>query len=634
MKFKNLSIRNLCSTFAILCFGFQAAFAQCGSSLYPFAGGNGTENDPYQISTLKQLLDLEKCSGNDYQNNHYILNNDIDLTSYLTGDGNNGGAGWQPIKFSGKLFDGNGHKVSGLWINRASTDSIGLFRFFGEIKNIGVEIDDKGVKGRNYVGGLVGNGSTVSNSYVTGNVTGSHAGGLAGSASTISDSYATGNVLGADTVGGLVGYNLGTINNSYATGNVTGTSNVGGLVGINGNFNSRGTISNSYATGNVSGSSDDSRSVGGLVGRNDYGGTIINSYATGSVDGVNIIGGLAGYSDNGNISNSYATGSVTGNFEVGGLVGDNASSSISNSYATGKVTETSYGYGYVGGLVGSNNRSTITNSYATGNVTGTAYDCHIGGLVGKNENSTVSNSYATGNVTGTGFGSFGDVGGLVGSNGSTSTISNSYATGNVSGSSDDSRSVGGLVGNNMSSSISNSYATGNVTGTSDVGGLVGKNNNGTVSNSYYDMETSGMWDSDKGKGKTTAEMKTQNIYEGWDFVGVWEINPAKNNGYPALQPQAPTPIIPNQPQAPTPIIPNRENPIIGRIGVQTTSNSILLSNLPSNAKIEAYQLARQTHILSQFWKFQNFANSGSDKRNVHSKCEIWQFKQKNAAFDC
>jgi len=40
----------------------------------------------------------------------------------------------------------------------------------------------------------------------------------------------------------------------------------------------------------------------------------------------------------------------------------------------------------------------------------------------------------------------------------------------------------------------------------------------------------------------------------------------------------------------TPILSHRENPLIGRIGVQTTSNAILLENLPSNAKVEVYNL--------------------------------------------
>jgi len=43
-------------------------------------------------------------------------------------------------------------------------------------------------------------------------------------------------------------------------------------------------------------------------------------------------------------------------------------------------------------------------------------------------------------------------------------------------------------------------------------------------------------------------------------------------------------------EASTPTFPNRENPIIGRIGVQTTTNAIFLSNLPQKAKIEVYNL--------------------------------------------
>jgi len=40
----------------------------------------------------------------------------------------------------------------------------------------------------------------------------------------------------------------------------------------------------------------------------------------------------------------------------------------------------------------------------------------------------------------------------------------------------------------------------------------------------------------------------------------------------------------------TPIISNRENPLIGRIGVQTTSNAITLENLPKNTKVQIYSL--------------------------------------------
>ncbi len=490
--------------FAFLCiFSVNTAFAQCTASL--FAGGNGTEGNPYQISTAEQLQNLNKCLGSRYQYNHYVLNNDINLTSYLQGAGNNGGAGWEPIgkfdnynSFRGR-FNGNGYKVSGLWINRPIEHHVGLFGCFepeaikleGDIRNIGVEIDNVkgGVIGNGAVGGLVGSYSlgTISNSYAIGNVSGNgDVGGLVGenSGGTISNSYAIGSVSGNEG-GGLVGKGC-TISNSYATGNVSGGYHVGGLVGAVGEPRLGCTISSSYAAGNVSGDRD----VGGLVGYND-GGTISNSYATGSVSGSISVGGLVG-SAGGTISNCYATGNVSGDDGVGGLVGNGGA--ISNSYATGNVSISGYVVGgSVGGLAGGlvDNGGTISNSYATGNVTGMG-NSMVGGLVGYNHRGTVSNSYAMGNVTGMGSG---PVGGLVGYNGGT---------------------------------VSNSYATGNITGNG--GGLV-EINYGTVSGSYYDKETTGRTIGN-GIGKTTAEMKTKSTYEGWDFENTWAM---LNNSYPVLK---------------------------------------------------------------------------------------------------
>jgi len=359
----------LAATAILFIIGANTAFAQCDATL--FAEGTGTEADPYQISTAEQLQNLNKCLGKDYESNYYVLNKNIDLTEYLSGVGNNSGAGWQPIGmgdainctncFRGKL-NGNGYKVSGLWINRQiskqSTGSdIGLFgsAYKAEIRNIGVEIDNTkgGVKGGSSVGGLVGTN-------------------LGGGNGIIIDCYVTGDVTGQSTyVGGLVGTNGGgVIRNSYATGNVTGSGNVGGLTGSN-----SGTISNSYATGSVSGVA----SSGGLTGYNS--GTISNSYATGSVTGSNSIGGLVGDNNDGAISNSYATGNVTGSGQfIGGLIGNNSDKgTTSNSHAIGNVT----GFKSVGGLIGNNNSNLISNnSYSTGGVS--SDDCNVSLFAGGN----------------------------------------------------------------------------------------------------------------------------------------------------------------------------------------------------------------------------------------------------------
>jgi filamentous hemagglutinin family protein len=242
--------------------------------------------------------------GSGVSTQNFALGADIDASAT---SGWNAGAGFLPDapnfpNFTG-TFDGLGHIISNLTINRPLVSRVGLFE-------------------------KIGNGGVVRNVGLVG-----------------------GSITGNSMVGGLVGENAyGTISNSYTTGTVHGSSYTGGLVGNN----YGGAISNSYATGAVSGGSY----TGGLVGNNNYGGsTISNSYASGTVSGSSSTGGLAGRS-NGTVSNSYASGAVssTGS-SVGGLIGYNAST-ISNSYATGAVS----GGSSVGGLAGFNN-GTVTASF-------------------------------------------------------------------------------------------------------------------------------------------------------------------------------------------------------------------------------------------------------------------------------
>ncbi len=353
---------------------------------------------------------LQGINGN--LTGNYVLGSEINASDTSTW---NSGKGFDPLgdtstQFAGS-FDGLGHTISNLTINRPNEDFLGLFgRTNGAtIKNIGVT--NISITGEDYIGGLLGynNNSTIENSYVSGTVSGegNSIGGLLGyNNSVISNSYASGTVEGNDNVGGLVGNNSnGIITNAYATGAVNGASSVGGLVG----YNSSGTITNAYATGAVNGTSG---FVAGLIGYNYYG-TITNSYATGAVSGDTYVGGLVGYTFFRTITNSYATGAVSGDTNVGGLVGYTFWGTITNSYATGAVS----GETNVGGLVAYNNQGTITNSYATGAVSG---DTYVGGLVGNNHyNGTIANAYATGTVSGST-----NVGGLVGSN--IGTITNSF----------------------------------------------------------------------------------------------------------------------------------------------------------------------------------------------------------------
>ena len=245
--------------------------------------------------------------------------------------------GWVPIgsesePFAGS-FDGNGYTISGLQINRDTTDNQGLFGVTSSsavISNIGL-LNLK-VEGRAKVAGLVGtNQGQVGYSYVVGNIrarSGGTAGGLVASnnGGDIIGSYAISEVSGAPPLGGLVGDNRGRIINSHAD-IIMSVSSVGthfgGLVGIN-----RSLIANSYATGKIL--LRDRSTIGGLVGWNDWGARISNGYASVNIEGA-ISGGLVGYNV-GSIENSYAIGELSGGRVEGSLVGISESGRIIASY--------------------------------------------------------------------------------------------------------------------------------------------------------------------------------------------------------------------------------------------------------------------------------------------------------------
>ncbi|MFW6037966.1 MAG: GLUG motif-containing protein, partial [Candidatus Saliniplasma sp.] len=275
--------------------------------------------------------------------------------------------GWDPIgefdsenlelAFTG-TFDGGGHEIRGLYINRPGENDVGLFGCILEgslVENIG--LTGSTVSGRTRVGTLVGNNrGDVNNSYASGYVSGFFTvGGLVGRSyfRSVTNSYATGEVTGYRLVGGLVGYNMyGDVLNSFSTCNVTADQNlVGGLIGYNHGFTSTNSLTfNSYATGDVTGIEE----VGGLVGRSYGNTTLSDCYATGTVTGDSNVGGLVGLNtyyqwedtfEASSILNSYSTGTVSGNQEVGGLVGFNDQSIVYNSFWDTETSGTDTGIG-------------------------------------------------------------------------------------------------------------------------------------------------------------------------------------------------------------------------------------------------------------------------------------------------
>lgn len=376
--------------------------------------GGATLNAYMLVNTVYDLQNMKN-----YLSGAYALVRDIDASATAAW---NGGAGFAPVGVPGSefhgSFDGQGHTISSLVINRPTVDYAALFGILGS----GGTVSNVGLLGGSFTGRVAaaalvgGNYGTIANAYATAAVasTDTGAGGLVGfNYGSITRSHATGAVTAATSIaGGLVGFNDGDITQSYATGAVTAPALVGGLVGY-----SWGNVTQSYATGAVSGVNQ----VGGLIGQSE--GNISQSYATGQVGGTTYVGGLVGYGW-GNLTQSYATGAVSGVNEVGGLAG-HYDGSITQSYAAGRVIGTSY----VGGLVGSTSGN-ITQSYATGAVSGVS---EVGGLVGHNDG-YITESYATGQVNGTT-----NVGGLVGNNANGDTDSvllsywDSYSTAQAAG---------------------------------------------------------------------------------------------------------------------------------------------------------------------------------------------------------
>jgi hypothetical protein len=322
----------------------------------------------YAVSNVQEITTKEGLNDIRYAlNGKYVLLNDITLVEGKSGfDSING---WTPIgddtnHFTG-IFNGNGYKITNLWINKPNVDNIGLFGFItnAQIRNLGVEIaDGKEIKGATNVGGIAGyvRSSNISNSYTIGNVNGAniHVGGIAGYAygSNIANSYTTGNVSSSyEYVGGIAGnIDDSSIFNSYTTGNIKGYANVGGIAG----HIHISSIFNSYSTGNISGIEH----IGGIVGYVE-GGSISNSYSIANISGYGYyVGGIVGYSVVGTIQNNVAINPfITGKLYVNRVIGGTYVSSMG-----GNVGNSINNFASIG-IVGGANYNGKTNSFSNNN---------------------------------------------------------------------------------------------------------------------------------------------------------------------------------------------------------------------------------------------------------------------------
>lgn len=201
--------------------------------------GSGTENDPYLIGTSDQL-NLVRLDAYAY----YKLIDDIDLShDTFDSDGKfyNNGKGWEPLTYSHSVylggfsgvFDGNGHTISGLYINRPDEDNVGLFRStynenYSDLTIKDLHLKKVNITGKNYVGSVIGYAYGASSSKKI---------------KLYNLSVESGIVNGNNYVGGVIGYlfagsNINfdgkrhVFNRLYNAATITANDYAGGIIGL------------------------------------------------------------------------------------------------------------------------------------------------------------------------------------------------------------------------------------------------------------------------------------------------------------------------------------------------------------------------------------------------------------------
>ena len=328
-----------------------------------FAGGTGTEADPYQIATAEQLAKLSNdvSGGNKYHGMFFEITENIDLSSHR----------WIPIGinkwesngattsnwFEG-FIDGNNKTISGLIVDeRTDKNAAG---FFGDIRNVSggtvgaknLIISDASIYADEE--GLMELRTGIFAGYVSANP---------GQQVVFESITASGDIEikstdGYNNVGGMIGYGDGVKATDCKAENISisGASNSGGFIGNSGDS----VFENCEASGTVSGT----WALGGFVGyatAADYSEATQSVYKHCAAD-VEItgsdwrLGGFAGYAEFGEFDNCVAFGNVTSTVDgwepnIGGFIGESDNVDVNNCHTAGMATSSSSEY-KAGGFVG------------------------------------------------------------------------------------------------------------------------------------------------------------------------------------------------------------------------------------------------------------------------------------------
>ena len=356
-----------------------------------FAGGDGSEDNPYLISNGKELALLSKKSSENESTLgvFYKLTADIYLNDISAYD-NWGEVApenvWTPIKNFSGYFNGNDHSIKGMYINKdsnyaglfANIDNYGSFYTDAKWDKLPTVVESLDLSyvyiqsSAGYVGSLAGHvGTSTFRKIYFRNIT--------------THGFIKGN---KDYCGGIFGYSSSGRNGCYMSFtnlinrcDVEGGKNTGGISGYAESDFCTLKVEHVANYGNVKGSERVGGVFGFAHGENACGVDITESFNKGEVIGERQVGGITGYSSIGagdshvHVINSYNAGNVTcdGSYS-GGISGEihgySSGIKVQNCYTVGlKNNETplwvcdSYGY-YV-----SNSSKKIYDTYVVDNPT-------------------------------------------------------------------------------------------------------------------------------------------------------------------------------------------------------------------------------------------------------------------------
>ncbi len=354
-----------------------------GYAASAFDGGSGTKADPYQIATAEQLAllaaDVNSGAGSKTHTKEYFkLMDNIDLSAHVwtpLGYETYASGGGDAKAFQG-YFDGNGKKITGLYVDERTGNSWGKNRsagLFGVIASIGSEEP------------IIQN-LTVENGTV-----------FAGDGDANSDEwYGAGLLIGR--INTMYGTDYSVIKNCTVSGTVSSTKNAAGLVGDSNYIH----FENCTADVKVNGYS----TAGGFVG-NAFASEFTDCVAKGDVTSYGwCTGGFAGvlYWDT-TVKHCTAFGNVeAGDWRIGGFAGfAQTNVTIANSIAAGDVKSNLSNWdpkagGFLGEALydkGNNNGQEgefvkLEKCHAAGKVTTAKTDGSIGGLLGSDESKNIS----------------------------------------------------------------------------------------------------------------------------------------------------------------------------------------------------------------------------------------------------